>query len=76
VLEAASYVTDDFFTMLNVFYTSENLECPPFAGGWAEQPLWITQALRILKVEKWVLDEEEREQRRKEEEDCRRYGKR
>ena len=76
VNDAASYITEDFYTMLNVFYTTQNLEVLPFAGGWAEQPLWITQALEILKTEKWKIEEEEREQRQKEAEDARKYGKR
>jgi hypothetical protein len=62
--------------MLDVFYTSENLGCLPFAGGWAEQPAWITRALSVLKVEKSRVDEEEREQRQKEKEDRRKYGRR
>jgi hypothetical protein len=62
--------------MLNVFYTTQNLECLPFAGGWAEQPLWIAQALEILKVEKWKTDEEEREQKHQDAEDERKYGRR
>jgi len=51
----------------------ENLGCLPFAGGWAEQPEWITQALAVLKVERWKADEEEREAKRQEEEDRRKY---
>jgi hypothetical protein len=73
--KAASYITDAFYTMLDVFYTSENLGCLPFAGGWAEQPAWITQALSILKVEKYLADEAERKLRQKEEEDRRKHGR-
>jgi len=40
--------------------------CLPFAGGWAEQPEWITQALTVLKVERYKVDEEEREAKRRE----------
>jgi len=47
----------------------ENLGCLPFAGGWAEQPEWITQALAVLKVERYKVDEEEREAKRQEIED-------
>ena len=74
--EAASYITEEFYTMLEVFYTSENLGCLPFAGGWAEQPAWITGALSTLKVEKYRVDEEERKLKQKEEEDRRKYGRR
>jgi hypothetical protein len=59
-----------------VFYTSENLGCLPFAGGWAEQPLWIAQAIRVLKVEKFRVDEEERQAREKEAEDRHKHGRR
>ena len=54
----------------------ENLGCLPFTGGWAEQPAWITQALSVLKVERWKVDEEERELKQQEEEDRGKYGKR
>jgi hypothetical protein len=74
--EAASYITEAFYTMLEVFYTSENLGCLPFSGGWAEQPAWIAAALSVLKVEKYRVDEEERKVRQKEEEDRRKYGRR
>jgi hypothetical protein len=62
--------------MLDVFYTTETLGCFPFAGGWAEQPLWVVQALSVLKTEKLRIDEEERQQKQKEEEDRRKYGRR
>ena len=74
--EAASYITDEFYTTLEVFYTSETLGCLPFGGGWAEQPVWIAQVLSVLKVEKSRVDEEAREHTRKEEEDRRKYGRR
>jgi len=54
---------------MNVFCMCENLGCLPFAGGWAEQPEWITQALAVLKVERYKVDEEEREAKRQEIED-------
>jgi hypothetical protein len=74
--KAASYITEEFYTILEVFYTSENLGCLPFAGGWAEQPAWITGALKVLKVERYRVDEEERKLKQKEEEDRRKYGRR
>ena len=73
--ETASYITEEFFAALDVFYTSENLGCLPFAGGWAEQPEWIAQALSVLKVERWKVDEEERELKQQQEEDRRKYVK-
>ena len=50
--------------------------CLPFAGGWAEQPEWITQAITALKVERYKVDEEEREIKRQEQEDTKKHGKR
>jgi hypothetical protein len=71
----ASYITVDFLTALDVFCTTENLGCLPFAGGWAEQPQWITQVLSMLKIERWKADEEERELKQREAEIARKYGK-
>jgi len=59
-----------------VLCVSENLGCLPFAGGWAEQPEWIIQAISILKVERWKIDEEERETKRPEQEEARKHDKR
>jgi len=73
VTDAASYITEEFCAALEVFYTSENLGCLPFAGGWAEQPEWIARALSVLKVERWKVDEEEREVQQREEEDRRKH---
>ncbi|MDR1836406.1 MAG: hypothetical protein LBQ89_01990 [Treponema sp.] len=50
--------------------------CLPFAGGWAEQPEWITRAILILKAERWKIDEEERETKRLEQEETRKHVKR
>ena len=59
--DAASYLTEDFYTMLGVYNMTENLGCLPFAGGWAEQPAWIAQSLAVLKVESSLVDKEERD---------------
>ena len=67
--EAASYINEDFYAALNVFCMCENLGCLPFGGGWAQQPEWITQALAVLKIERWKADEEEREDKKQIEED-------
>jgi hypothetical protein len=69
-------MTGEFYTMLEVFYTTETLGCLPFSGGWAEQPLWIARALAVLKAEKARVDDEERQQKQKEAEDRRKYGRR
>ena len=74
--DAPSYLDETFYAALNVFYTTENLGCLPFGGGWAEQPEWITRAVEILKVEKWKTDEEEREQKQQEAEDARKHVRR
>ncbi len=60
---------------MEVFALTENLGCLPFAGGWAEQPAWITHALAVLKVEQYKIDNEEREAKRQAEEDSGKYGK-
>ncbi len=61
---------------MEVFVISENMGCLPFSGGWAEQPAWITNAISVLKVERYNIDNEERETKRQEEEDRRKYDKR
>ena len=73
--EAASYVDEEFYRAYEVYIMTENMGCLPFAGGWAEQPEWITRALSVLKVERWKIDKEERELRQQEEEDRRKYDK-
>jgi hypothetical protein len=75
VMDAASYITEEFYAALDVFCMCENLGCLPFAGGWAEQPEWIIQALSVLKVERWKVDEEERDIKQQEEKDRKKYGK-
>jgi hypothetical protein len=74
--KAAAYITEEFYSALEVFCMTENLGCLPFAGGWAEQPAWITQALSVLKIEKWRADEEERETKKQADEARRKHGKR
>ena len=71
--DAASYITGEFVSAFEVFCTCETLGCLPFAGGWAEQPEWITRSLAVLKAELWKADEEEREQKRWEEEGRKKY---
>jgi hypothetical protein len=76
VQDAAAYITEEFCSALEVFCVSENMGCLPFSGGWAEQPEWITQAISVLKVERWKADEEEREIKRQKQEDVKKHGKR
>jgi len=76
VLDAARYVTEEFYAAWEVFCLSENMGCLPFAGGWAEQPEWITHAISTLKVERFNADEEEREIKQQEQKDLKKYGKR
>jgi len=51
------------------------MNCLPFAGGWAEQPEWITQAISTLKVERFNVDEEEREIKQQEQKDLKKHGR-
>ena len=74
-MDAAGFINEEFCVAYDVFVTTENMGCLPFAGGWAEQPEWITQVLSTLKVERWKIDEEERELKQQEEEDRRKYVK-
>jgi len=67
--ECAAYITEETVSAINVFCTCEILGCLPFAGGWAEQPAWIIQALSVLKIERSKVDEEERELKQREQED-------
>jgi hypothetical protein len=60
---------------LDVFVVSENIGCLPFAGGWAEQPEWITHAISTLKVERFKVDEEESEKKRQEQEGVKKHGR-
>jgi hypothetical protein len=76
LLDAASYITEEFCAVLEILCVSENMGCLPFAGGWAEQPEWITRAIFTLKVERFMVDEEEREIERQEQEDAKKYGRR
>ena len=76
VRDAASYVNEEFYAAWEVFCLSENMGCLPFAGGWAEQPEWITRAISTLKIERFKADEEEREMERREQGDAKKYGKR
>jgi hypothetical protein len=76
VKDAAAFLTEEFFTALEVYCISENIGCLPFAGGWAEQPEWITLAISTLKVERFNVDKEEGEKERQEKEDTKKHGKR
>jgi hypothetical protein len=76
VQDAAKYITEEFYAALEVFSVSENMGCLPFAGGWAEQPEWITRAIYILKAERRKVDEEESEMKRQEQEDAKKHGRR
>jgi hypothetical protein len=76
VKDLAAFLTEEFFTALEVYCLSENMGCLPFAGGWAEQPEWITLAISTMKVERFNVDKEESEKERQEQEDTKKYGKR
>ena len=61
VVDAKDYMTEEFNICMYVYSMTENLECLPFAGGWAEQPEWIAHAVTVLKVEQSLYEQEQRE---------------
>ena len=63
--KAGEYLTEEFWTCLDVFFMTETVECLPFGGGWAEQPFWIAQVLSILKSERNLLERKEIEDSKK-----------
>ena len=54
-----TYMSEYFWSALEVYILSENLDCLPFAGGWAEQPAEITTILNLFRVEKSLWDKEQ-----------------
>lgn len=58
--DAGSFLDDDFAMCWYVYCMCESTGCFPFAGGWAEQPEWIADAVRVLKAECARCDEEDR----------------
>lgn len=54
-----TYMSEYFWSALEVYILCENLECLPFAGGWAEQPAEITTILNLFRVEKSAWDKEQ-----------------
>jgi hypothetical protein len=75
IQNAKNYLTEEFYAAYEVFCLSENMNCLPFAGGWAEQPEWITQAISTLKVERFNVDEEEREIKQQEQKGVKEHGR-
>lgn len=61
------YLTDDFWTALYIWNRTENLECLPFSGGWAEQPGFIADILNLFRCEKaeWDRIQWEKEKQQK-----------
>lgn len=45
---------------------TENMQCLPFAGGWAEQPDYLAQIINLFRVEqdRWEQEQLEEEQKR------------
>ncbi len=58
--EVMSYLDAEFFSALDIYLTSEILECLPYDGGWAEQPYPIVVALTTLKMEQKAMEAEAR----------------
>jgi len=58
-----AYLTDEFFQCYEIYYTSEELGCLPFAGGWAQQPEWMIKAILLFKREAALWEQREFEER-------------
>jgi hypothetical protein len=71
---AAEYLTGEFWQCYGVYIMSENMGCLPFAGGWAEQPEWITLAINLFKVESSLWEKKEFEARRREHDKNKKYS--
>ena len=52
-------MSEYFWSALEIYILTENLECLPFAGGWAEQPAEIVSILNLFRVEKSLWDKEQ-----------------
>jgi hypothetical protein len=52
---------------LYIWNRTENLECLPFAGGWAEQPGFIPEIINLFRCEKaeWDRIQWEKEKQQK-----------
>lgn len=61
------YMTDEFWNALYIWNRTENLECLPFAGGWAEQPGFIPDIINLFRCEKaeWDKNQWEKEKNKK-----------
>jgi len=53
------YMTEWFWSALEVYCMTVNMECLPFGGGWAEQPSEISTIISVLKVEDSRIEKEE-----------------
>lgn len=57
-----TYFDDYFWSAMNIYCMTENMQCLPFLGGWAEQPAEITSIISLFRVEqsKWEKEEIEK----------------
>ena len=60
---ASGYLTEYFWGALEVYGFTQTMECLPFSGGWAEQPVEITTILAVLKTEANRIEQEEWDRR-------------
>ena len=54
-----TYLDEYFWSALHVYFRTENMQCLPFFGGWAEQPAEIVSVIALFRVEqsKWEKEE-------------------
>ena len=57
--EIKTYLDEYFWSALNIYYITENMQTLPFSGGWAEQPYEIVTVISLLRVEQSKWDKEE-----------------
>jgi hypothetical protein len=50
------------YRLVNLFYTTQQLNTLPFDGGWAEQPAYVIDAMTICARQDAIRKERERGQ--------------
>jgi hypothetical protein len=50
------------YRLVNLFYTTQQLNTLPFTGGWAEQPAYVIDAMNICARQDAIKKERERGQ--------------
>ena len=57
--EIKTYLDEYFWSALNIYFMTENMQTLPFSGGWAEQPSEIVTVIALFRVEQSKWDKEE-----------------